>query len=192
MGRPISEDDFHLILAELKKPGVKVSLKQTPRAPRPGVVRVLTRPRRVRGETMPPAPSHDELVEMLRQIGEILGFVSKKEDWTPGRVYRCDVTWRDYEPHAPMKVFEVEFAGNVDHALSSLAHAYDIWRSEQLYLIVADERDKNRVERLVEPRLMGAFSRLRGRLRVLTWIDIKMLYDSLAPHSELVKDMARR
>jgi len=122
----------------------------------------------------------------------MFGFIVKAEDSTPNGVYRCDVTWRDYEAHAPIKVFEVEFSRNIDHALSSLAHAYDVWRPERLYLVVSDERDSDRAIRLVEPRLRGAFSRLRRRLKVLTWNEVKVLYDNLMPHRVLVKDLAER
>jgi len=139
-----------------------------------------------------PTITHSELVNMICEIGRILGFYVKNEESTPDHIYRCDVTWRDYEAHSPLKVFEVEMSGNVDHALSSLTHAYDIWRPEQLYLIVLDERDLNRALKLVEPRLMGAFSRLRERLKVLTCKEVKELYDNLSSYGSLIKELSRK
>jgi hypothetical protein len=70
---------------------------------------------------------------MICKIGEVLGFIVKTEESTPDRTYRHDVTWRDYEAHSPLKVFEVEVSHSIDHALSSLAHAHDIWRPERLF-----------------------------------------------------------
>ena len=71
-------------------------------------------------------PSHGELVEYLLDLGKWLGFVAKKEEYTPDGVYRIDVVWRDAEGHAPLKVFEVEVSGDVDRALARLAHAFDM------------------------------------------------------------------
>ena len=139
-----------------------------------------------------PTITHSELINMICEIGRILGFYVKNEESTPDHIYRCDVTWRDYEAHSPLKVFEVEMSGNVDHALSSLTHAYDIWRPEQLYLIVLDERDLNRALKLVEPRLMGAFSRIRERLKVLTCKEVKELYDNLSSYGSLIKELSRK
>jgi len=146
-------------------------------------------------EISPPvvqSPSHGEIVNMICKLGEMLGFYVKREDQTPDGAYRCDVTWRDYEGHAPLKVFEVELSGNVDHALASLAHAYDIWRSEQLYLVVQDERDSKRAEKLLGPRVKGAFAQISHRLRIIGWFDLYMLYDGLKQREELVRELAKR
>jgi hypothetical protein len=138
-------------------------------------------------------PSHGELVEVVCKLGELFDFHVKREEWTPDRAYRCDVTWREYETHlSPVKVFEVELSGNVDHALSSLSHAYDTWRPEQLYLIVEDERDGERAKMLVEPRVRGAFARIAGRLRVVGWADLYTVYEGLKRKEELVKELAKR
>ncbi len=107
-------------------------------------------------------------------------------------IYRCDVTWRDYEAHSPIKVFEVEVSHRIDHALSSLMHAYDVWRPEGLYLIVLDERDVNRAQRLVEPYVKGAFYRISKRLRIYTYLSIKELYENLQSYKELVRDLSER
>lgn len=136
--------------------------------------------------------THRQLLEMLCDIGETLGFVAKTDEETPDKAYRCDVTWRDYEGHSPLKVFEVELSRNIDHALSSLAHALDKWRPEQLYLIVADESDFGRVQKLTEPRLRGAFSRISHRLRAYPWIEVKRLYDNLSVSKDFITHLAER
>lgn len=71
-------------------------------------------------------PSHGELVEDLLDLGKWLGFVAKKEEYTPDGVYRIDVVWGDAEGHASLKAFEVEVSGNVDGALARLAHTFDM------------------------------------------------------------------
>lgn len=136
--------------------------------------------------------THTRLVEMLCDMGKTLGFVTKSEEETPDRAYRCDVTWRDFEGHSPLKVFEVELSRNIDHALSSLAHALDTWRPEQLYLILTDESDFGRVKKLTEPRLRGAFSRVSHRLRTYPWTEVKKLYDNFSVYKDFIKDLAER
>ncbi len=137
--------------------------------------------------------SHSEIVDMICEIGEMLNFHVRREEPTPDGVYRCDVTWRDYEGHiSPIKVFEVELSGNVDHALSSLAHAYDTWRPEQLYLVVEDERDSERAKKLLEPRVRGAFARISSRLRIIGWLDLHTIYEGLKPKGELVKELSKK
>jgi len=134
--------------------------------------------------------NHTKLLSILQELGVLLGFIAKIEEYMPDRIYRCDVTWRDYEAHSPIKVFEVELSRNIDHALSSLTHALDVWRPEQLYLVVSDERDLARAEKLVEPRVRGAFARISGRLNILTWVDVVNLYDAIKPHKDLLKHLA--
>jgi len=183
--RPISEEDFRLILNELRRPPINVSFRSISIEEKPPREALITQP-----PTAP--PTHKDLVNMIKDVGEILDFVVRVEDFTPDKTYRCDVTWRDYEEHSPLKVFEVEVSGNVDHALASLAHAYDVWRPESLYLVVSDERDLERAKKLVEPRLKGAFSRLRGRLKVLTWGEVVTLHSALNQQKDLIKELASR
>jgi len=180
MGRPISQEDYQLIIGELQKhPVVPPKEVQVTRAPP-----AAAEPPRV--------ATHKELVEMVQRIGEMLDFTVRTEEYAPDQTYRYDVTWRDYEAHSPIKVFEIEVSGNVDHALSSLAHAYDVWRPETLYLIIVDERDRDRVGRLVEPRLRGAFSRIGRKLKVYLGADLMKLHDSLKSHENLLKELAKR
>ena len=185
--RPIPEDDYKLIFEKLAEPPIAYQVKPLVKR-RPLVAKVERR----EVKEVAPSPSHPELIEMLRKIGEILGFVTRREEPTPDGVYRCDVTWRDYEGHRPIKVFEVEVSGNVDHALSSLTHAYDKWGAEELYLIVSDESDLNRARKLVEPRIRGTFVKIFGRLKVLTWPGLKEVYDNLKPHENFVRDLSKR
>lgn len=126
---------------------------------------------------------HDELIKELLEIGSWLGFVTKKEEFTPDSLYRIDVTWRDAEDHAPLKAFEVETSGNVDPAINRLEHARHKWNCEQLWLIVSSE--SKRVRAL-------ALARSKERVRVLDWKDLHELYSKLKPHESLLKDLAKR
>lgn len=88
--RPISIEDYELIVREMKVERSQLTSETTDRSE-------IKR------------PTHEGLKSMLKEIGYVLGFVSKTEE------YRT------------IKVFEVELSGNVDHALSSLSHAHDVW-----------------------------------------------------------------
>jgi len=136
--------------------------------------------------------THSEIVSMLCDVGNILGFFVRVEETTPDGAYRCDVTWRDSEAHAPLKVFEVETSHRIDHALSSLAHAHDVWRPERLYLIVSDERDLNRAIKLAEPYVKGAFYRILRKLKIHAYKEIKDLYDDVINHKDMIADLSMR
>jgi hypothetical protein len=137
-------------------------------------------------------PSHRRLVEMIRDIGEWLGFVVKVEEKTPDGLYILDVTWRDAPGHAPLKAFEVDVKGNVDLALARLTHAKDMWNCEQLYLVISDEAKASRVMNLVEPRLRGSFAKIKDRLTVLGYEDIVNLHSSLEKWKDLLAKLSKR
>jgi hypothetical protein len=137
-------------------------------------------------------PSHEELVEELIELGKWLGFVVKKEEYTPDRLYRLDVVWTDAEGHAPLKAFEVEVSGDVDRALARLAHAFDKWRCEQLWLVVSDEARAERAKKLIQPMLEGSFARIKSRVKILGWKELHDTYISIKLYSELVKELSRR
>ena len=167
-GKPISEKDYKTILREF--------------------MRGISTPAR-REEVR---PSHNTIVEWLIEIGELLNFRVKKEEYTPDGAYRCDITWREYESHRPIKVFEVELSHNIEHALSSLAHAYDVWGAEQLFLIVEDEKDTERAKKLIIPRVRGAFAKIADRLRIYSWTDIRDVYEALREKEKLIRELAKR
>jgi hypothetical protein len=136
--------------------------------------------------------THDVLVEELLNMGRWLGFVVKRNEPTPDNLYKLDVTWRDAEDHRPLKAFEVEFSGDVDKALARLAHAYDKWGCEQLWLIVSDEAKSERARKLLEPRLKGSFARIRDKVIIVGWEDIHNMYESVEPYKELLERLSKR
>ena len=138
------------------------------------------------------APTHEELVNELLELGSTLNFIVRKEEYTPDHVYRLDVTWREHEGHRPLKAFEVELSGEVDKALARLAHALDVWGCEQLWLIISDIESEKRVKKLVEPRLTGSFAKLRGRVRILSWKQLHNLYISIKKWQTLIRQLSER
>lgn len=136
--------------------------------------------------------SHSDLVKEISEIGEALNFVVKTEEPTPDNIYRLDVTWRDVEGHRPSKVFEVEVKGNVDLALARLAHVYDIWGVQQLWLIICDEKDSKRAMNLLEPRLKGSFAKIGRYIHVKTWYEIHELYSNIIKYKRLLKELSER
>jgi hypothetical protein len=138
------------------------------------------------------ASMHDVLVEELLNMGRWLGFVVRRDEPTPDNVYKLDVTWRDAEGHRPLKAFEVEVSGDVDKALARLAHAYDMWGCEQLWLIVSDEAKSERARRLLEPMLRGSFARIRNKVIIVGWEDLHNMYKNVEPYKELLEMMSKR
>ncbi|MEM2288863.1 MAG: hypothetical protein QW503_07245 [Sulfolobales archaeon] len=137
--------------------------------------------------------SHDSVVKMLKEIGEVLDFHVTVEEEATDKTYRYDCIWRDAPDHGPLKVFEVEFKSDVDKALVRLAHAYDLWHSE-LYLIVADEKDLKRARKLVEPRLSGAFTKIKNKLTILSPTTLARIHECLCEEGldEVVRRLSRR
>ncbi|MEM4592171.1 MAG: hypothetical protein QW196_02090 [Sulfolobales archaeon] len=136
---------------------------------------------------------HDTIVQLLAELGKMLGFHVSREEVSPDKLYRYDCVWRDAPGHAPLKVFEVEFRSDIDKALARLTHAYDLWRPE-LYLVVADEKDLERARKLVEPRLSGAFTRIRNKLTILSPTTLVEIHECLSKKrvSEVVKQLLKR
>ena len=129
--------------------------------------------------------NHERLVEMICDIGEVLGFTTRKEISSPDAVFRYDVLWLEEE--YPVKAFEVELSGNLERALTRLAYAYDERRME-LFLIVPSRREQIRVRRL----LQGPFRRIKEHTMVLTSSELLNLYDDIMKHEAIIKKLAGR
>jgi hypothetical protein len=137
------------------------------------------------------AEGHKNIVDMIKEIGEALGFYVKTEEYTPDKVHRLDITWRDHPTHSPLKVWEVEKSGNVVLALARLKHAFDIWHPE-LYLVVSDAKTKEKAESIVRPQIKGAFAEIEKFLTVIGTDEITNLYNSLKPHKDIISKLARK
>ncbi|MEM4847627.1 MAG: hypothetical protein QW794_07725 [Thermosphaera sp.] len=136
---------------------------------------------------------HDTVVQLLVELEDMLGFHVSREEQSPDKLYRYDCIWRDTPGHAPLKVFEVEFRSDIDKALTRLMHAHDLWRPE-LYIVIADGKDLDRVRKLVEPRLGGAFTRIKNKLTVLNPTTLARTYECLSRErlDGVVKQLSRR
>ena len=131
--------------------------------------------------------SHRTIVDMIKEIGEILGFHVKTEENTPDQVHRLDITWRVHRDLSPLKVWEVEKSGDIDSALTRLKHAFGIWHSE-LYLVVSDAKTRERAENTVR----NAFVEIEKSLTILETDEIVNLYNSLRPHRDIISKLVRR
>lgn len=180
-----SEDDIEYAVSLIKQ---AYEYARSKGKDKPVETRMQERAAKVREETA----THDKVVAVLREIGEVLGFTVRVEEVSPDNAYRYDVTWRDSEAHTPIKVFEVEMSKRIDHALSSLTHAYDIWHPEALYLVVLDEKDRSRAIKLANPYVKGAFYRISRRLRIHTYVEIISLHEGIVRHKDLLRDLSLR
>ncbi|MDM7274754.1 MAG: hypothetical protein P3X22_001330 [Thermoprotei archaeon] len=137
-------------------------------------------------------PSHNEVVNMLIELGETLGFYVKREESIPSKRRRCDVTWRSREKSSepPDKVFEVALSiERIRDALSKLEHVAKLWRPYQLYIVVADEENVKKAEDLMED--LWTISRTY-KPRVVSWTDIKAVYECWKTKKDLVKELSSR
>lgn len=127
--------------------------------------------------TQPVTLSHDQLQEMLLEIGRIQKFLAEPEfAMDTGRL---DVVWRRIEKSVPTYVFEIQVSGDLYHALGKLKHAYDLWNSH--IFLVADSTDWAKCDQL----LSGTFHEIRHRVRFLPIDKIQELYERKRSFKEL-------
>lgn len=134
---------------------------------------------------------HDAVSEMLVEVGGLLGFYGERE--VENSPFRHDVVWWRSERERrlpPVAVFEVVVGGEVERSLAALKHAYDVWRCA-LFLVFADERKRERAEKLVEPYLSGAFHEIAGHLHVMSVEDVEEMYRDLKRHERWLKLFAK-
>lgn len=92
-----------------------------------------------------PTSTHNEVRDMLVEIGRIQKFLAEPEYVMDGG--RLDVVWRRVEKSVPTYVFEVQVGGDVYHALARLKHAFDLWNSH--IFLVAGEHERRNVDSLL-------------------------------------------
>lgn len=129
--------------------------------------------------------THEHLKELLRQVGDILGYYPEIEFHEPPYVY--DVVWKSFpQAPGPRFVFEVQDKGNLIEALAKLEHAKETWGSK-LFLTVTGDRDRKRIDKLVTPLLKGTFHRLAKDLVLLPPEQIERLYEPLNQNRDLIR-----
>lgn len=113
--------------------------------------------------------SHNQIQEMLCEIGEFLGYTAETE------FQFYDVVWRETAYNQRLShVFEVQSKGNIDSAFAKLKRAYDAQRSK-IFLILDSERDANRVQK----SLAQEFRELENVLNVLSFVEVRKIYENL-------------
>lgn len=90
-----------------------------------------------------PLPSHDELVQRVKEMGEKLGKVVEVK-WGP--VYKHDCVWKDNPYANPKLVMEVCDKGNLDKDIASLLWAVKNWGANSI-LVIFDESDFHAAQR---------------------------------------------
>jgi len=118
--------------------------------------------------TVQTPPSHDEIKEILVQIGKLQGYLAESE--YPFDIGKLDVVWRRVLNSVPTFVFEIQVGGDIYHALAKLKHAYDLWNSH-IY-VVAAENTRSKVENL----LSGTFHEINHRINFIELGQVEELY----------------
>ena len=141
----------------------------------------------ISAQPMPVLRPHEHIKELLRQVGDILGYYPEKEFHEAPYIY--DVVWKTFpQASRPGFVFEVQDKGNLIEALAKLQHAKDTWGSK-LFLTITGDRDRKRIEKLVAPLLTGTFHRLAKDLVLLTPEQLEGLYEPLNQNRDLIRKM---
>lgn len=113
-------------------------------------------------------PDHNELQELIFQIGQLNRLISEKEYLMENE--RLDVVWRRVEKSVPTYVFEVQIGGDIYHALGKLKHAFDLWNSNAFLII--HEKDLEKADAL----LSGTFHEIKERIKIITPQKVSELY----------------
>jgi predicted RNA-binding protein len=168
MRRPISDRDFEVILGALSEEKAEIA------------------PKRSEPETrVAPLPSslrHNEIRDLIKNIGELKGFIAETEHRMDG--LRVDTVWKTIQNAAPNWVFEVQIGGDLYEALTKLKHAYDMWNSHHLYLVTNEDYAEQ-----AEWLLTGAFHQIRHDTRVVHWKKFAELSEVLIRANVLEKEI---
>jgi len=129
---------------------------------------------------------HDQMKEMLLELGKIEGYIAEKEYIFPDTGERLDVVWRRVAASVPIYVFEVQIGGNLHQALVKLKHAHDLWNSN--IFMISEEKDLQKINQL----LGGAFHEIRDRVKTLTVEKIKKVHEIQIEDNKLKKEIGFR
>ena len=127
------------------------------------------------------SPNHNELQELIFQIGQLNRLISEKEYLMESE--RLDVVWRRVERSVPTYVFEVQIGGDIYHALGKLKHAFDLWNSNTFLII--HEKDLEKADAL----LSGTFHEIKERIKTITPQKVSELYQQKKRWVDLEKEI---
>lgn len=115
-------------------------------------------------------PSHDDLKEMIYQMGVLQAkFPLKEFSLEDGR--RIDVIWRRTPKSVPNWAFEVQVGGNLVEALAKLKHAWDLYSSIPVLVTRTDQLTD------AESLLGGSFHEIKDLTRILTDSKLNEFYE---------------
>jgi len=134
------------------------------------VVKPLEKPKPEVKEEAPLIPSHNEIRDMIYEIGKFEGRISEIE--YPIDSLRLDVAWKRIRAGNPSHAFEVQIGGNFFEALTKLKHAWDKWNSKPF--LVTTERYEAEAKLLLE----GSFHEIEHVAKIVNWRKIKDLYEA--------------
>ena len=125
--------------------------------------------------------NHQNVQQMIVEIGEILGFEAQKE------FEFYDVVWREsLNSQRLSHVFEVQSKGNIDSAFAKLKRAFDAQRSKP-FLIISTERDNNRALK----SLSQEFRELEKILTIWSFAELKKIHENLCNIADYLPQFLR-
>jgi predicted RNA-binding protein len=138
--------------------------------------------------TAPTPPDlHEQIVQSIYELGEIIGYIPEKKWRKEG--YEYDVVWHKPPREGPKCVFEVHIKGDLGEALLRLKHAHDRWES-QLFLISTEDQ----LNEAKTKYLKGALHELAetGALTLLKIDEVKEFHNFKSRYEWLEKRLGLR
>ncbi len=131
-----------------------------------------------------PKSRHDEMKDLLLDVGRMRRFVCQEEYRIDGE--RIDVVWKRVEKSVPTYAFEVQVGGDIYHAIGKLKHAFDIWNSR--ICLVTDATNARRAREL----LTGTFHEIASELRILEVEKLEQLRQAMSAVHTLEQELGFR
>jgi predicted RNA-binding protein len=144
-------------------------------------------PTRAQVTALTPPDLHEQVVQIIYELGEIIGYKPERRWRKEG--YEYDVVWHKPPREGPKYVFEVHVRGNLGDTLLRLKHAYDRWESQLFLVSTEDQLNEARTKYLV-----GALHELAetGALTLLKIDEIKVFHNFKTQYEWLEKRFGLR
>lgn len=113
-------------------------------------------------------PKHDEIVDAIYALGELIGYKPEKKYRHKG--YEFDVVWHKPPRVGPKYVFEVHLKGSLEAALLRLKHAYDLWES-QVFLVSTEDQLKE-----AQAKFLGELHEISDKVVLLNIKNVEEFY----------------
>jgi len=103
-----------------------------------------------KGKEEKPLPNHDELVRIIKEMGELLG---KSIEPVPQSQYRHDCVWKPNRWANPELVWEVCDKGVPEKDIVSLTWAANTWKAKGILAVFAEADFKKAQETIAQPQV---------------------------------------